>query len=166
MVRPNERMDEQVAQYFSLNFWLFWPTVPRFARERMIFAMREIINISSGNCGNSLGLNFWEAINDEHGVGPDGKFQGTSDLQLERIYVYYHEGMTRERRSPFVVAVFVVVVVVVVVGCLIIVRGSLRKFLSAFRASDLRFLCLLPIAFPSISSVSLPRKPDRGKFNK
>ena len=65
-----------------------------------------------------------------------------------------------------VVAVFVVVVVVVVVGCLIIVRGSLRKFLSAFRASDLRFLCLLPIAFPSISSVSLPRKPDRGKFNK
>ena len=55
--------------------------------------MREIINVSSGNCGNSLGLNFWEAINDEHGVGSDGKFQGTSDLQLERIYVYYHEGV-------------------------------------------------------------------------
>ena len=54
--------------------------------------MREIVNISSGNCGNSLGLNFWESINDEHGVAADGKFQGSSDLQLERIYVYYHEG--------------------------------------------------------------------------
>ena len=55
--------------------------------------MREIVNISSGNCGNSLGLNFWESINDEHGVAADGKFQGSSDLQLERIYVYYHEGL-------------------------------------------------------------------------
>ena len=26
-VRANERMDEQVAQYFSLYSWLFWPTV-------------------------------------------------------------------------------------------------------------------------------------------
>ena len=27
-VRANERADERVAQYFSLYFWLIWPTVP------------------------------------------------------------------------------------------------------------------------------------------
>ena len=25
--RANEQTDEQVAQYFNLGFWLFWPTV-------------------------------------------------------------------------------------------------------------------------------------------
>ena len=27
VVRANERTDEQVAHYFSLYSWLFWPTV-------------------------------------------------------------------------------------------------------------------------------------------
>jgi len=58
------------------------------------------VNIASGNCGNSLGLNFWETINDEHGVGVDGRFEGTSDLQLERIQVYYHEGASGNHFFP------------------------------------------------------------------
>jgi len=34
---------------------------------------------------------FWEVIADEHGVDPRGLFCGTSDLQLERINVYFNE---------------------------------------------------------------------------
>ena len=30
-------------------------------------------------------------ISDEHGVDPGGQYQGDSDLQLERINVYYNE---------------------------------------------------------------------------
>ena len=34
---------------------------------------------------------FWEIISDEHGIDATGSYQGTSDLQLERINVYYNE---------------------------------------------------------------------------
>lgn len=34
---------------------------------------------------------FWEVISDEHGIQPDGSYKGESDLQLERISVYYNE---------------------------------------------------------------------------
>ena len=32
---------------------------------------------------------FWEIISDEHGINATGNYEGTSDLQLERINVYY-----------------------------------------------------------------------------
>uniref|UniRef100_A0A1I8GX28 Tubulin domain-containing protein n=1 Tax=Macrostomum lignano TaxID=282301 RepID=A0A1I8GX28_9PLAT len=34
---------------------------------------------------------FWEVISDEHGIDPTGTYHGDSDLQLERISVYYTE---------------------------------------------------------------------------
>ncbi|PRD22430.1 UNVERIFIED_CONTAM: tbb-4 [Trichonephila clavipes] len=34
---------------------------------------------------------FWEVISDEHGIDPTGTYNGDSDLQLERINVYYNE---------------------------------------------------------------------------
>jgi len=34
---------------------------------------------------------FWEVISDEHGIQPDGSYQGDSPLQLERMDVYYNE---------------------------------------------------------------------------
>ncbi len=36
-------------------------------------------------------MQFWEVISDEHGIGPTGEYSGDSDLQLERIDVYYNE---------------------------------------------------------------------------
>merc|ERR1712216_797498 len=42
-------------------------------------------------CGNQIGAKFWEVISDEHGVDPTGTYHGDSDLQLERINVYYNE---------------------------------------------------------------------------
>ena len=38
-----------------------------------------------------IGAKFWEVVSDEHGIGPDGLYQGNNDLQLERISVYYNE---------------------------------------------------------------------------
>ena len=38
-----------------------------------------------------LSLQFWEVISDEHGIDPSGNYVGDSDLQLERISVYYNE---------------------------------------------------------------------------
>jgi tubulin beta len=53
--------------------------------------MREILHIQGGQCGNQIGAKFWEVICDEHGIDQAGKYAGGSDLQLERINVYYNE---------------------------------------------------------------------------
>ena len=53
--------------------------------------MREIVHIQGGQCGNQIGSKFWEVISDEHGIDPTGTYHGDSDLQLERINVYYNE---------------------------------------------------------------------------
>lgn len=41
---------------------------------------------------------FWEVISDEHGIDPTGSYQGDSDLQLERINVYYNEASGKRSR--------------------------------------------------------------------
>ena len=53
--------------------------------------VREIVHIQAGQCGNQIGAKFWEVISDEHGIDPTGSYHGDSDLQLERINVYYNE---------------------------------------------------------------------------
>jgi tubulin beta len=53
--------------------------------------MREIVHLSVGQCGNQVGSKFWEVIADEHGIDPTGTYHGDSDLQLERINVYFNE---------------------------------------------------------------------------
>jgi tubulin beta len=53
--------------------------------------MREIVHIQVGQCGNQMGAKFWEVISDEHGITTDGIYKGDTDLQLERINVYFTE---------------------------------------------------------------------------
>ena len=53
--------------------------------------MRELVHIQGGQCGNQIGSKFWEVISDEHGIDPTGTYHGDSDLQLERINVYFNE---------------------------------------------------------------------------
>ncbi|KAJ2971453.1 hypothetical protein NUW58_g9415 [Xylaria curta] len=37
------------------------------------FAMREIIHLQTGQCGNQIGSAFWQNISGEHGLENDGK---------------------------------------------------------------------------------------------
>merc|ERR1711874_434491 len=60
-------------------------------QETTQVTMREIVHIQGGQCGNQIGAKFWEVISDEHGIDPTGSYHGDSDLQLERINVYYNE---------------------------------------------------------------------------
>ncbi|VCW97115.1 unnamed protein product, partial [Gulo gulo] len=59
-------------------------------------AMREIVHIQAGQCGNQIGTKFWEVISDEHGIDPAGGYVGDSALQLERINVYYNESSSQK----------------------------------------------------------------------
>nr|KJB20687.1 hypothetical protein B456_003G159400 [Gossypium raimondii] len=53
--------------------------------------MREIVHVQGGQCGNQIGAKFWEVVCAEHGIDSTGRYQGDSELQLERINVYYNE---------------------------------------------------------------------------
>uniref|UniRef100_A0A8D0MC13 Tubulin/FtsZ GTPase domain-containing protein n=1 Tax=Sus scrofa TaxID=9823 RepID=A0A8D0MC13_PIG len=50
---------------------------------------RGCCHINPGTVWNLI--RFWEVISDEHGIDPTGSYHGDSDLQLERINVYYNE---------------------------------------------------------------------------
>jgi len=54
--------------------------------------MREIVHIQAGQCGNQIGAKFWEKMSEEHGISPEGTYQGENPIQLERINVYFSEG--------------------------------------------------------------------------
>ncbi|GAY39105.1 hypothetical protein CUMW_041840 [Citrus unshiu] len=53
--------------------------------------MREILHIQAGQCGNQIGGKFWEVVCDEHGIDPTGNYVGNSQVQLERVNVYFNE---------------------------------------------------------------------------
>jgi len=58
--------------------------------------MREIVALQVGQCGNQIGSKFWEIISAEHGIDKNGNYKGDSDLQLERINVYYTEAADKK----------------------------------------------------------------------
>ncbi|CAG5015812.1 unnamed protein product [Parnassius apollo] len=62
--------------------------------------MREIVHLQAGQCGNQIGSKFWEIISDEHGIDTTGHYRGDSELQLERIQVYYNEASDGSRYVP------------------------------------------------------------------
>merc|ERR1712032_1657451 len=74
---------------------------PREETHNAAAAMREIVHLQAGQCGNQIGAKFWEIISDEHGIDPNGAYAGTSELQMERIDVYYNEaqGLSPESKA-------------------------------------------------------------------
>ncbi|XP_063510367.1 LOW QUALITY PROTEIN: uncharacterized protein LOC129015191 [Pongo pygmaeus] len=72
------------------------PPAPVRSRSPDAPSMREIVHIQAGQCGNQIGAKFWEVISDEHGIDPSGNYVGDSDLQLERISVYYNEASSHK----------------------------------------------------------------------
>ncbi|BFU20266.1 tubulin family protein [Entamoeba histolytica HM-1:IMSS-B] len=56
--------------------------------------MREIICLQIGQCGNQVGEKFWDIIGQEHGLSPDGIFNGNK-LQQQRLNVYFSESSTK-----------------------------------------------------------------------
>merc|ERR1712180_21934 len=77
------------------------PTVVQTRHTHTHNRMREIVHLQAGQCGNQIGAKFWEIISDEHGIDPNGAYAGTSELQMERIDVYYNEaqGLSPEAKA-------------------------------------------------------------------
>lgn len=48
-----------------------------------------VVYMQVGECGNQIGCKFWEDVLDGIGVDLSSTYCGDSDLQLERLNVYY-----------------------------------------------------------------------------
>ncbi|CAI6098141.1 unnamed protein product, partial [Clonostachys chloroleuca] len=64
---------------------MFWPQQPPTAVEMLR------VHLQTGQCGNQIGAAFWQTISGEHGLDSNGVYSGTSELQLERMNVYFNE---------------------------------------------------------------------------
>ncbi|EHB09756.1 Tubulin beta-2 chain [Heterocephalus glaber] len=65
---------------------------PAVAKPGVTLSLKSPERLGCQNCTLHPGLFiFWEVISDEHGIDPTGSYHGDSDLQLERINVYYNE---------------------------------------------------------------------------
>lgn len=69
-----------------------------------------------------MSFQFWEIISEEHGIDAAGVYHGETDLQLERISVYYNEASTGEIGS---------------------FHAVLRCILNAFYFISINFICHL-----------------------
>ncbi|RSL49533.1 Tubulin beta chain [Fusarium duplospermum] len=58
--------------------------------------MREIIHLQTGQCGNQIGSAFWQTLHTEHGLDSDGVYHGATDVQSERLPVYFSEAAGRK----------------------------------------------------------------------
>ena len=53
--------------------------------------VREIVHIQTGQCGNQIGIAFWETVSKEHGLNTEGFFTGEDEMLIDKINVYYNE---------------------------------------------------------------------------
>ncbi|GAB7348605.1 hypothetical protein MBLNU459_g6987t2 [Dothideomycetes sp. NU459] len=57
----------------------------------LLTCISKQVHLQTGQCGNQVGAAFWQTISGEHGLDGAGVYNGTSDLQLERMNVYFNE---------------------------------------------------------------------------
>lgn len=60
-------------------------------RKYSKFNRSKLVRTQVGQCGNQTGCKFWEDVLNGTGVDPSSTYCGDSDLQLERLNVYYNE---------------------------------------------------------------------------
>ncbi|KAK8840921.1 hypothetical protein M9Y10_027753 [Tritrichomonas musculus] len=58
--------------------------------------VREIVNIQIGQCGNKIGIQFWDMITRECHLMPTGSYCGSHDRSFDEIRVYFTE--TKEEK--------------------------------------------------------------------
>ncbi|MED6132666.1 Tubulin beta-1 chain, partial [Stylosanthes scabra] len=86
LLRSNHLTAYKPPKRFLTHYFLAPPSSSQGRRK-----MREILHVQGGQCGNQIGSKFWEVVCEEHGIDPTGRYVGNTDLQLERVNVYYNE---------------------------------------------------------------------------
>ena len=82
-----------------VDFWSFWQSLLdrlklsikssklALSLDQLPEAMRELVHVQGGQCGNQIGAKFWEVIADEHGIDPTGP-------GFQRLKTFYYDAWT------------------------------------------------------------------------
>ncbi|KAL8916632.1 MAG: hypothetical protein Q9208_008391 [Pyrenodesmia sp. 3 TL-2023] len=60
-------------------------------RNRTLIERREIITIQAGQCGNSIGSQFWQQLCQEHGISRDGNLEDFATEGGDRKDVFFYQ---------------------------------------------------------------------------
>ncbi|KAL9127288.1 MAG: hypothetical protein Q9217_003803 [Psora testacea] len=66
------------------------------SKEKTTSFTKRMVHLQTGQCGNQIGAAFWQTISGEHGLDGAGVYNGSSDLQLERMNVYFNEASSNK----------------------------------------------------------------------
>ncbi|KAI9870891.1 MAG: gamma-tubulin, partial [Pleopsidium flavum] len=75
------RINLYVATFGILFWWKFGEGIDR----------REIITIQAGQCGNSVGSQFWQQLCQEHGISQDGNLEDFATEGGDRKDVFFYQ---------------------------------------------------------------------------
>ncbi|KAL5324140.1 hypothetical protein ACEPPN_008683 [Leptodophora sp. 'Broadleaf-Isolate-01'] len=65
--------------------------VHSFLRQLNSHAVREIITVQAGQCGNSIGSQFWQQLCQEHGISQDGNLEDFATEGGDRKDVFFYQ---------------------------------------------------------------------------
>ncbi|KAI1846967.1 hypothetical protein JX266_006842 [Neoarthrinium moseri] len=67
-----------------------WASVESLSTDAVVMP-REIITIQAGQCGNSIGSQFWQQLCQEHGINQDGNLEDFATEGGDRKDVFYYQ---------------------------------------------------------------------------
>ncbi|KAF2686994.1 tubulin-domain-containing protein [Lentithecium fluviatile CBS 122367] len=83
---------EGMREGFGLMMWLDVLRINLFALVfGVIFQMKEIITLQAGQCGNSVGQQFWQQLCQEHGINKDGNLEDYATEGGDRKDVFFYQ---------------------------------------------------------------------------
>ncbi|KAK4166421.1 hypothetical protein QBC43DRAFT_232896 [Cladorrhinum sp. PSN259] len=84
--------DVTMLQTVCTSLWVCdHGTVEKFPGDVQAYKKRITAQADAAGVGNQIGAAFWQIISGEHGLDSNGVYNGTSELQLERMNVYFNE---------------------------------------------------------------------------
>ncbi|KAJ4993218.1 Tubulin gamma chain [Stagonosporopsis vannaccii] len=85
-LRARDWLDIARVNFFALIFSLLFQLMYGFRQEKP-----EIITLQAGQCGNSVGQQFWQQLCQEHGINQDGNLEDFATEGGDRKDVFFYQ---------------------------------------------------------------------------
>ncbi|KAL1593435.1 gamma-tubulin [Nothophoma quercina] len=88
-LRIQDWLDVMRVNFFALIYSVLFQLMLGFGQEKRL--SREIITLQAGQCGNSVGQQFWQQLCQEHGINQDGNLEDFATEGGDRKDVFFYQ---------------------------------------------------------------------------
>ncbi|KAF2628376.1 tubulin-domain-containing protein [Macroventuria anomochaeta] len=85
-LRTRDWLDVMRVNFFALIYSILFQLMFGFGQDK-----REIITLQAGQCGNSVGQQFWQQLCQEHGINQDGNLEDFATEGGDRKDVFFYQ---------------------------------------------------------------------------